>query len=148
MFAIRRQDFGNLGAYIDPKKNVLLYPHIQIDKKKAVTFQAGKLPDLTDAKTYTWGSSPDGKTVKATFGDYYSHYIYDQDYAAAGQIGRNELIQPDQGKSNIATVFPGASYFDYYIKDAKTGAWSSLILVLEQTGDTWYLTGILHDEGK
>lgn len=146
LFALRQQDMKQFAGYVHPKKGVLFYPSASIDKDKAATFQASKLPSLSDGEARAWGTDSAGKAVKLTFADYYKQYIYDRDYATVEQIGKNELLGPNKDKSNIAELFPDASFFDYYYSEGS--AWSSLVLVLEHSGDTWYLTGVIHDAGK
>ena len=85
-----------------------------------------------------------------TFLDYYNRFIYDEDYVAAHQIAVNTRLGPGSSLDNSQQIYPNATIVEYHFTGFDPQYmgmdWRSLRIVLEPTGNLWYLVGIIHDE--
>ncbi|AZV43291.1 hypothetical protein BAOM_2682 [Peribacillus asahii] len=65
------------------------------------------------------------------------------------KVGYNQTIGKGNTVNNIRKVYPNSIVVEYYFGGTKKYSgmdWSSLKLVYEKKGSTWYLVGIVHDE--
>lgn len=149
--ALQKQDIGTLSSYIHPEKGLLFSPYAHIEKETAMTFQAGELPALEDPAVYEWGSfDGSGEPISMTFGDYYKKFVYDQNFAEAEEVGRNEVLGQGNTLVNITEIYPDSTFFDYYFSgfNPEYGGmdWESLIVVLDKHNGAWYACAIVHSQ--
>ncbi|TCM87959.1 hypothetical protein EV294_11641 [Paenibacillus sp. BK033] len=149
--AIKQHDLEKLSGYIHPEKGLLFSPYGHIEKDAALTFKAGELPAWDDPKLYTWGSyDGSGEPISLAFRDYFNKFVYDQNFAEADKVKRNEILGKGNMLVNIEEIYPGSTYFDYYFSgfDPELSGmdWESLILVLEEHNGAWYLIAIVHSQ--
>jgi len=149
--ALKAKDLETLNKLIHPDKGVLFSPYAHIDTKTAVVFQADGLPSLEQENAYTWGSyDGSGEPITLSFGEYYGKFVYDKDFAAADEIGKDEVIGKGNTAVNVKDIFPDGTFFDYYVKGTDESAegmdWASLILVLEQKDGRWYVSAVVHNQ--
>ncbi len=85
-----------------------------------------------------------------SFLDYYSKFIYDEDFANAPQVAMNHRLSTGNSIDNSTEFYPGSMIVEYYFPgfDPQYGGmdWRSLRLVFSEYNSTWYLVGIIHDE--
>ena len=146
------EDFVGLAAYVHPTLGVRFtpYPYIDLSNDLVMTsVQVANFP--TDTTVYTWGNyDGSGDVMLLTPMDYYTSYIYDEDYANPETMMWNAPIGTGNMINNISTVYTSADYVEFHFSgfDPQYSGmdWSSLTLVFEQSGSNWYLVGIIHGQ--
>ena len=140
---LQRQNMSRLAQkYIHPSLGVQFlpqgfrYPGIQLDTEAAET-------SLSAAARIPWGMRDNsGQALEGSFRDFFTQYIYNQDFIEANTVFYNELpkLGPDQlHTSDIARKFPGA-IFAAYSMDKHT-----LILVFSELNrGYWYLVSVIN----
>jgi hypothetical protein len=153
--ALKTRDLTKLSSMIHPEKGVRFSPYAYVHTEQggdvvltAADFQRDL---LAEKKLYTWGvQDGNGSPIQGSVGDYWSAFIYDQDFAAAPQVGYNTIIGKGNTRENSREVYPAAIEVEYHFPgfDPKYQGmdWKSLRLVFEQKGSTWYLVGIIHSQ--
>lgn len=149
--ALAARDLEALKAYAHPERGILFSPYGHIDTETALVFKADELPAFDDGMVRTWGAyDGSGAPIELTFAEYFDKFLFNHDYTAAEQIGRNEILGQGNTIVNIADVFPGSTTFDYYFSgfnpEFEGMDWSSLILVLEQHEGAWYVSAVVHSQ--
>jgi hypothetical protein len=148
VLALKNRDMQQLARLTHPQKGVLFSPY-GFGGMQQLSFKAEQLPNaLTDPTIYTWGSyDGTGEPIDLTFDDYFTRFVYSQDFAQAPQIAYNRLIREgyraedfDPNSIMVEYHFPG---FDPRFEGMD---WQSLRLVFEQHEQRWYLAGIVHNQ--
>ena len=139
-----------LRAYAHPEKGVLFSPYAHIEAD-AVVFKPDELPEPDDATVREWGAyDGTGEPIELAFGDYYDKFVYDEDFASAEKIGKDEILGNGNTLVNIKDKFPNGTLVDYHFSgfDPQYDGmdWRSLILVLERHEDAWYVSAIVHSQ--
>ncbi len=149
---IRDEDFVTLSGHIHPSKGVRLTPYPYIDLSNDIVLTAAEVATIsTSATSYLWGQyDGSGDPINATPMAYYNEFIYDEDYASPHLVGHNTIIGTGNMINNINSEYPSADFVEYHFtgfNPSYSGMdWSSLTLVYEQVGPTWYLVGIIHGQ--
>ena len=149
--ALQAQDLTALAALVHPNAGLRFSPYAFVSISDRV-FRPEALPDLlTDPTLYEWGVyDGSGLPISLTFSGYYAAFVYDQDYAAAPQIGLNQRLGAGNSTDNSLEFYPGAMVVEYHFPgiDPQYGGldWRSLRLVFQKSGGEWYLVGIIHDQ--
>lgn len=149
--ALRDRDLAQLAGMVHPVKGVRFSPYAFVRDEDLVFLPDQLAGALDDPTVYVWGVfDGSGEPIEMTFAAYYERFVYDQDYANAEQIGYNQRIGMGNTIDNSLEYYPGASVVEFHFSgfDPAYGGmdWRSLRLVFQREGDTWYLTGIIHDE--
>lgn len=150
--AFKAKNMTQLAAYTHPDLGVRFSPYSSIDLNKDLVFKPEKLKTLlTDPTVYRWGIfDGSGEPIQLVFTDYYSQFIYDQDYVTAKDVGYNQIIGKGNMRNNLKEVYPAAQFVEYHFPgfDAKFEGhdWKSLRLIFGQKGTDWLLVGIQHDQ--
>lgn len=149
--SLKNQDFVSLSEYIHPYDGVRFSPYAYVNDSDQL-FSADEIMSiLSDSSVYTWGAySGTGEAINLSFPEYYSKFIYDQDFANAPQVSLNHRLSAGNSIDNSAEFYPGAMFVEYYFPgfDPQYGGmdWRSLRLAFSEDKGTWYLVGIIHDE--
>ncbi|UJF32874.1 hypothetical protein [Paenibacillus hexagrammi] len=152
--ALRAKDMKKLASLVHPEKGVQFSPYSYIDPKKDVRIEAGKLQALWKEGTQmTWGSY-DGSGEPITMGlqGYFDKFVYNQDYAAAPDIGYNRIIGKGNMVNNVFEVYPKDRYttveyhFSGFDPKFEGNDWCSLRLVFEKVKQDWMLVAVIHDQ--
>jgi uncharacterized protein YgiM (DUF1202 family) len=158
VLALKGHDLQALAGWVHPDEGVRFSPYTYVRAApddpggQDLVFTAAQVRSLwSDPAVYHWGTAAgSGEPIDLTFADYYERYIYDVDFARPDVIGFGETIGTGSTINNIAEVYPDAVAVEYHFEgfDPQYGGldWRSLRLVLEETGESWYLVGIVHDE--
>ena len=149
--ALKNKDIDGLRELIHPTKGIQFSPYVYIQKDTAQKFQKDKLPSFDDTALYVWGEHDgSGETIELTFKEYYEKFIYDHDYANSEKVGADEVIQTGNMVNNIKEVFPESYISDYHFsgfdKSFAGIDWASLIVVVEQHEDNWYVVAIARSQ--
>ncbi len=150
--SIKDKDFNSLSSVVHPSDGVRFTPYEYIDLQNDKSFTAAEVAALgTDSQIYNWGSyDGSGEPIDLDFNGYYDEFIYDEDFINPHIIGNNVAIGTGNSMNNIATAYPNGQFVEFHFTgfDAQYEGidWSSLRLVFEDVGGTWYLVGIVHGQ--
>ena len=115
-------------------------------------FNAQDIADLLlDTTVYTWGEyDGSGFPINLSFADYYTRFVYDQEFVHPHLVGINNVIGFGNTLVNIADVHPNGSFVEFHFTgfdpQYEGMDWRSLFLVFEQLDGNWVLVGIVHNE--
>jgi len=150
--ALKTRSFPQLSTYIHPRKGVRFSPYAFVDVDQNLIFHSDALRNIiTDQEKHTWGTyDGSGFPIELTFEEYFTRFVYDQDFANAKNISFNRIIGQGNSLNNVFDVYPNAILVEYnfpgFDPQFEGMDWKSLRLVFENEGNTWYLIGIVHDE--
>ncbi len=136
---------------MDPTDGLRLTPYQYVDLSNDIVLTQSQVSDWTTVPLMTWGSyDGTGDPINLNGMDYYNSFVYDEDYLNAPYIGQNTVLSSGNMINNITTVYPGASYVEFYFDSfnpAYSGMdWSSLTLVMKNVGGQWYLIGLVNGQ--
>ena len=152
MHAISNRDGENLAAYVHPKKGVRFTPYTYVNLEEDLVFTPPAVRSFfTDQHVYCWGSyDGTGDPINLTPSEYYSRFIYSEDFLNAEEIGYNEVLSSGNMLENQFEVYESPIVVEYYFPgfnpDYMGMDWRSLRLVFEEDGDDWKLTGVIHNQ--
>lgn len=152
ILAIKNKDMDKLSTFINPGKGARFSPYSHVNIDNDLIFTADQIKNISKDKTkYTWGIyDGSGLPIELTSEDYFKKFVYDQDFANAKEIGYNQILGKGNMINNEFEVYPNSIIVEYYFPgfDPKYEGmdWESLRLVYEEKDNTWYLTGIVHDQ--
>ncbi len=150
--AIRDKDADVISASIHPEKGVRFTPYTYVSEDDDIVYTKEKIKDFfKDQEVYLWGYyDGTGDEIKLTPGRYYEKFIYTEDFAAAEQIGYNEVLSSGNMLENQFEVYENPIVVEYYFSgfDPKYEGmdWQSLRLVFEEYEGAWFLVGIIHNQ--
>lgn len=150
--ALRQKDYTTLSKYVHPVLGVTFTPYSTGDLESDLSFTAAQIKDLQkDTAVYTWGFEDGrGDPIRMTIEQYFARYVYDTDYTQAPMIGVDRIITNGNALENLTEAYPEARFVDFCFPSAdpvNDGLdWSSLKLVFQPYGESWYLVGIVHGE--
>ncbi|MCL2461458.1 MAG: copper amine oxidase N-terminal domain-containing protein [Defluviitaleaceae bacterium] len=145
---LKYQDFVQLAAIIS-ENGVTFSPYAYVESG-AVKLTAAQVGALKPADGYLWGEyDGSGNPINLSVKDYFSRFVYDQDFIQAPRIGTDTLIQTGNTISNLDAAFPGARFVEYnfpgFDPDYGGADWTSLRLVFTMENGSWMLAGVVHD---
>jgi len=149
--ALRDRDMARLAALAHPTRGVRFSPYAFVSQADVVLMPAQLETALSDPTVYLWGAyDGTGDPISLTFAAYYEQFVYSHDFAAAPQVGYNQIIGRGNTINNCFDFYPGAFVAEYHFpgfNPAYGGMdWVSLRLVFQQEDGVWYLVGIIHDQ--
>ncbi|RAU93053.1 hypothetical protein [Paenibacillus sp. YN15] len=150
--ALKERDWAALALAAHPDNGVRISPYTHVDTKQDVVLTREAVRQLKDDKTVrTWGTyDGSGEPIKLTFAEFYDKFLYNHDYAAPEKTGYDEPIGKGNTANNIKEVYPAGHFVEYYFSgfDPKVQGmdWASLILVFEEKGGSWFLTGLVRNQ--
>ena len=152
MALIEGEDFITLSTYVHPTQGVRFTPYSYVDISNDIVMTVADMAIFgTSTTMYTWGVYDGiGGPITGTPMDYYNDFIYVNDFIAPHIRSWNSSVGTGNMINNMDVSYPSADYVEFYF----TGFdpiyegmdWSSLTLVFEQSGGTWYLVGIIHGQ--
>ncbi len=149
LIAARDSDFKTIASYIYPLEGMRLVPFGFIDIFSAQRLTGSALLRNTAARTMLmWGSyGGDGASITLSPTDYFRRFVYDADYLSADSVTCNRSVTPGGACNNIAEVYPGSGYIEYFARrKADKEDWSCIRLVFGRQNGRYYLLAIIHDE--
>ncbi|MCC2685569.1 MAG: hypothetical protein K0R75_2468 [Paenibacillaceae bacterium] len=155
--ALQKKDMKTIAQASDPKAGIRFSAYGHIDVKKDITMlPTAKFADIMgDSTEYDWGVyDGSGQPIHLTFKDYYSKFIYDQDFAKAKDVSVNQIIGKNTLVNNQFDVYPRDQFMtvEYHFPgfDPKVEGhdWRSLRLVFAVSGTNGNITlrAIIHDQ--
>ncbi len=144
-------DFAGLAAYVHPASGLRVSPYQYVDTGSDIVLTSADVSSLATYPLTNWGTyDGSGEPINLSGIDYFNTFIYDQDFLTAPYVGQNVILSGGNMINNIGTVYPGASfvefYFDMFNPVYEGMDWESLTLVMENSGGMWYLVGIVHGQ--
>lgn len=152
METIENNNINTLASYVHPSKGLRFTPYPYVDIQNDKVFTASEVGGLNGDNTiYTWGIYDGrGDSIDLKFSDYYSEFIYDQDFLNPHIIGNNIAIGSGNMIDNLSSAYPNASFIEYHFTgfDPQFEGidWESLTLVFEEDNGDWYIVGIIHGQ--
>jgi hypothetical protein len=149
--AIDNRDMTILASYVHPQMGLRFSPYAFVSDTDLV-FPADKIAGLlTDSTVYTWGMySGSGASIDRTFADFFSQFIYDEDFDNAPQISLNNRLGVSTSLDNIFEFYTSSMFVEFHFPgfdpQYESMDWRSLRLVFTQYNSAWYLVGIIHDQ--
>ena len=149
--ALKDKDMTRLSTYVDPQLGLRFSPYAAV-KDTDLVFPLETVAGLmSDSTVFTWGAyQATGEPIELTFADYYAKFIYDVDFTNAPQVALNHRLGVSTTLDNSHEFYTNAMIVEYYFPgfdpQLEGMDWRSLRLVFQQSNDTWYLVGIIHDQ--
>jgi hypothetical protein len=157
--ALKTEDMTRLATFIEPNAEVRFSPYANVKDSDLVFTPDQLVKAFNDPAVYLWGSfEGSGAPIQLTFADYYTRFVYSQDFASATQVGYNHSLSSASVIDNSYDFYPNSIIVEYYLPGANPdyGAgldWQSLKLVFQQIAPIgsnpdgqWYLVGIIHSQ--
>ncbi len=150
--AIRDKDADTISKFVHPDKGVRFTPYTHVSVDGDIVFTKQEMKEFFENKgEYLWGYyDGSGFEIKLTPGEYYEKFIYPEDFAAAEEVGYNEVLSSGNMLENQFEVYENPIVVEYYFPgfDPQYAGmdWKSLRLVFEEHEGTWFLTGIISNQ--
>lgn len=150
---IKVRDYQALSGVVHPEYGVVFSPCSAVNLMTNKCFSPAQVAAFgTDANVYVWGVySSGGEPIEMTPADYFSYFVFPEDYSTASVVGVNHIVRSGNALENITEMFPDAEFVDFHIPSgdrysAEDSDWSSLRLGFEDYGGALMLTLILHSD--
>lgn len=150
--AVRDRDFETLARLAHPERGVRFSPYAYVRPESDVTLTAAELAVADrDRAVRLWGERDgSGEPIRMTVEEYWRHFVYDLDFAAAGETAWERRLGRGNSLDNRAEVYPGSRSVEYHVRGVDPELegldWRSLRLVFVPEGARWYLVAIIHDQ--
>lgn len=157
--ALKTEDMARLATFIDPLGGVRFSPYANVKDSDLVFTPDQLVKAFNNPTEYVWGNfEGSGAPIQFTFADYYTRFVYSQDFASANQVGYNHSLSTANVVDNSYDFYPNSIIVEYFLPgtNPEYGAglsWQSLKLVFQQfvpigsnSGGQWYLVGIIHSQ--
>lgn len=145
-------DISKLYYYAHPKKGILFSPYGYINSESAQTLTKDALLELQKSKTkIVWGEfDGSGDPIELSFDDYFSRFIFDQNYRNAKLFDVDKTIGNGNSINNINEIFPNAHFIEFHFDGFDSNLhgmdWRSIRLVFDEIEGNLFLVAIIHDE--
>ena len=149
--ALAKKDTAILAQHVHPEKGLLFSPYVYI-QDDALVFDQNEVANLLDnLDANLWGTfDGSGEPMEMTAEEYYSRFVYDQDYVHAHEMNIDSIRQRGNSINNIKEKFPDSTVVEFHIKGTEQYGgmdWRSLNLVFERDANgKLKLVAIVHDE--
>jgi len=145
--ALRGRNMSRLSTYVHPTRGLRFSPYIaayQDDQK----FSRRQVRSLgRTQRKYTWGDyDGTGDPIRLTWRSYFEGFVYNRDYSKAPRVICNVITPRGNTINRLVKTYPKAIFVEYHFPaSSKELDWTSLWMVWQKRGTTWYLSGIAHD---
>lgn len=147
--ALRRRDMRGLARFVHPTRGVRFSPQPGVLPSDAILTRRELMSAWRDPRPDVWGETEAGE-INLTFRQYFAQYVYNHDYARAGQVSYNRPRGHGNNVNTLRENYPRALLVEYLVTGSDPSRdgmdWGSLWLVFERVGSQWFLVGIAHDE--
>lgn len=150
---IHMRDYSSLSSTVHPEYGLVFSPSSTVTLSSNKCFSMQQVSDFTDDMTdYVWGVKENGEPIELTVEEYFSQYVYINDYSNAEIIGINEIVRSGNALENVREVFPEAYFVDFYVSGENQNmmegsiSWTILRLVFEEYESKLKLTAVIHSE--
>ncbi len=152
LLVLKNKDYKGLAAFFDDQQKVRFSPYGYIDTVSHRQFSKAEFDTLvTNNKPTLWGSyDGSGDPMQLTPTQYFEKFVYNADFLNAEKTAIDSVIGKGNSLVNIDKIYPGARFIEYHFSgfDKKYGGmdWTSLRLVFKETGRSYKLIAIVHDQ--
>lgn len=151
MEMIEDQDFTALEGITDSSTGIRFSPYPYVDGSDLVFTGTGISDFFTDPAVYSFGNyDGSGDPIDLTKADYYSDFIYDEDFVNAPHISLNWILGTGNMITNHETFYPMSKTVEFHFTGFDPSYegmdWRSLRLVFQKFGADWKLVGIIHGQ--
>jgi len=148
---IADQDFTALEGLTDPTTGIRFTPYPYVSATDLIFVGSDITNFFTDPTVYTFGSfDGTGDPIELTKSDYYSSFIYDEDFENAPHISLNWMMGTGNMISNHETFYPSSKTVEFHFTGFNPSYagmdWRSLRLVFQKFGTDWKLVGVVHGQ--
>ena len=151
--SLEAQNSQQFAKFVHPQKGVRFSPSTFVDLNLDRVFSHQQIKNFwQDKNEYLWGyKEGSGDSIVLAPAKYLQQYVLIADFKQATSV----TIQNDQALGNTAnnlrTVYPTATWVEYYIKSTTDDSsspfdWVALRLVLEKFDGSWFLVGVILDQ--
>jgi hypothetical protein len=151
--SLAAKDGASMAQLVHPEKGVRFSPAATVDAASDVVFSRDQIRQFwSDRTTYTWGfADGTGDPITMTPSQYGDRYIMNRNFLAPSSIGVNNDRAVGNSINNAASVYPQGTRVEYYVEPAPGEGlpefeWGALRLVFEESGGSWFLVAVIHDE--
>jgi len=151
--ALKAGNIAKFSTFVHPQKGVRFSPYASVLLDQDRVIRKNQLAQMwASAQRYKWGEyDGSGDPIRLSFGKYHRRFIFDHDFSHAESVNYNPASMGHGNTPNtIQAVYPKSIAVGYHFSgfDPKVSGmdWSSLWLVFEKKGSSWFLVGIVHDE--
>lgn len=151
---LKNRDYTHFAHFIHPQSGVRFSPYGIVDTAKNKRLSAQELIELTkNKKPIKWGTfEGTGESINLIVDDYFKRFVYDVDFINAEKRSINKVIGADSTSNNIASIYPGSDFVQFYFSGFKKQYqgmdWKSLVLVFSKKDSKRFLVGIIHNQWK
>ena len=146
--AIKFRNFTLLEKLIHPKFGIRFSPYLYVMSSDVVFSAKNFEARYHDDYIYDWGSKRMSKNMRMTFKDYYSTYLYQNDYAISQDVTYNQPILLENIVDNTYNFYPEAIVVEYNSDNLGDYSKSLLRLVFEKYKNEYFLSGIITINNK
>jgi hypothetical protein len=149
--AMTARDIEALAAAAHPTKGIRFTPYTRVDTLEDRRLGADEMrAGWASADSTLWGSyDGSGAPIRLTFREYFDRFVRDFDVAAAPRVASDSApMGTGNAINNVREAYPGAVVVEFHAPgtDPRYGGmdWRSLWIVLEKSGDRWYVVALVH----
>ena len=145
-------DINKLFYFAHPEKGILFSPYGFINSNTAKTLNQAELLALQQSnKKIIWGEfDGSGDLIELSFNDYFSRFVYDQNYRDASLFDVDNTLGKGNSINNIQDIFPNAHFIEFHFEGFDPNLqgmdWRSIRLVFDEIEGNLFLVAIIHDE--
>lgn len=149
---LKDKDMTNLAQYVHTSNGLRFTPYFYVNTQDDQVFTAQEVSGLDqNTDLFTWGEYDGrGDPISLTFNDYYTEFIYDEDFINPQYIGNNMALGSGNMIDNIDQAYPNGHFVEFHFEEIDPQYagidWRSLRLVFEQENGLWYLVGVVHGQ--
>ncbi len=146
------ENYTSLSTLVHPTKGVRFSPYGYVDINNHLIFTGAEVAGFsTNTQIYNWGNyDGTGDPIALTFDDFYTDFIFDQDFTQAPYLGNNTIIGTGNTLINMATAYPDGEFIEFHYDELDAQYmgmdWTSLRLVFELYQGEYLLIGIISDQ--
>jgi hypothetical protein len=148
LLAIKNLDMRKLSGFVHPQKGVRFSSYAWVDRKDKWLSKPQVRNLLKNDRRSVWLEADEaGTAMRMTAREYFTRYIYEKDYLKASRVSYNTQHKRSNTIPNVLDFYPRAIVVEYYEPslDPNERGWDTLWLVFEQSGNEWYLVGVVKD---
>jgi hypothetical protein len=137
-----------LSDFVHPQKGVRFSSYAWVDRKDKWLSKPQVRNLLKNDHRSVWLEADEaGTAMRMTAREYFTRYIYEKDYLKASRVSYNTQHKRSNTIPNVLDFYPRAIVVEYYEPnpDPNKRGWDTLWLVFEQSGNEWYLVGVVKD---
>lgn len=152
LYSLSKKDYAAFSRHFDSTTKVRFSPYGYIDTASDRRLSQHEFDSLIAGnKAVLWGSyDGSGDPINLTAKQYIDKFVYNADFLKAEKIAVDSFIGTGNSLNNLKKIYPGARFIEYHFSgfDKKYGGmdWTSLRLLFKESGHSYKLIAIVHDQ--